>query len=52
MNRPPDLQEDIKALKKKTDENRETARDAQEAADSALKNTTDTETVRLQTQRQ
>ncbi|KAI3370558.1 hypothetical protein L3Q82_007070 [Scortum barcoo] len=44
LNRRPDLTEDIEALKKKTDQNREMARDTREAADSVLKNTADTET--------
>lgn len=47
--RPDDLQNEIEALKKKTGQNREMAREAREAAESAL-DTTDTETVRLQTQ--
>lgn len=50
--RPEDLQNQIEALKKKTEQNRKMARDAREAADSALKNTTDTEKVRLLTQKQ
>ncbi|XP_029289830.1 laminin subunit beta-4 [Cottoperca gobio] len=44
MTRPPqDLQDEIEALKKKSEQNREAARDAKEAAESALKQTTDTE---------
>lgn len=45
--RPEDLQNEIESLKKKTEQNRKMARDAREAADSALQNTTDTAQVRL-----
>lgn len=41
--RPEDLQDDIEALKRKTEQNRKTAREAREAANSALNQTTDTE---------
>ncbi|XP_026221368.1 laminin subunit beta-4 isoform X2 [Anabas testudineus] len=40
---PEDLQNNIKALTKKTEQNKEMARDAQEAAESALNTTSDTE---------
>ncbi|KAM6926955.1 laminin subunit beta-4 [Lycodopsis pacificus] len=40
--RPEDLQDEIEALKRKTEQNREMAREAKEAADSALNQTTDT----------
>lgn len=50
--RPKDLLDEIEALRKKTEQNREMARDAREAADSALNKATDTEPVRRQTQRQ
>lgn len=45
--RREDLQNQIEALKKKTEQNRKMAKDAREAANSALKNTTDAEKVRL-----
>lgn len=41
-----DLQNQIEALKNKTEQNRQMAKDAREAANSALKNTTDTKKVR------
>lgn len=44
---PEDLQNNIKALTKKTEQNKEMARDAQEAAESALNTTSDTEAVSL-----
>lgn len=47
--RPEDLLDDIEALKRKTEQNRQMATDAQEAAEAALNNTTDTQTVRLLT---
>lgn len=50
--RPKNLQDEIEALKEKTEQNKETARDAQEAAGSALNQTTDTEPVRPVTQNQ
>ncbi|XP_019113332.2 laminin subunit beta-4 [Larimichthys crocea] len=42
--RPEDLLDDIEALKRKTEQNRQMATDAQEAAEAALNNTTDTQT--------
>lgn len=42
---PEDMQDEIEALKKKTEQNREMARAARDAADSALDNTPDTQTV-------
>ncbi|XP_042073976.1 laminin subunit beta-4-like [Haplochromis burtoni] len=39
-----DLQKEIEAMKDKTEENRETAREAREVAESALNMTTDAET--------
>lgn len=47
--RPEDLQNQIQALKNKTEQNRKMARDAREAADAALRNSTDSEKVRLLT---
>lgn len=47
--RPEDLLDDIEALKRKTEQNRRMATDAQEAAKAALNSTTDTQTVRLLT---
>lgn len=44
--RPKDLQKQIEALKNKTEQNRKMARDAREAADAALRNSTDSEKVR------
>lgn len=44
--RPEDLRDEIESLKKKTEQNRKMARDAREAADSALQNTTDAAQVR------
>ncbi|XP_032363853.1 laminin subunit beta-4 isoform X1 [Etheostoma spectabile] len=41
MNRPKDLQDELEALIEKTDQNKEMARDAYEAADSAVNQTTD-----------
>ncbi len=50
MNRQPgDLRDEIEDLKRKTEQNRQTARDAREAADFALNNATDTDTVCLLT---
>ena len=50
MRRPPgDLQNKTKDLKKKTEQNRQMATDAQKAADAAFNNTTDTQTVRILT---
>lgn len=43
------LKDEIDALKKKTEQNRQMARDAGETADAVLNNTTDTQTVRLLT---
>lgn len=43
------LKDEIDALKKKTEQNRQMARDAGETADAVLNNTTDTQTVRLHT---
>lgn len=45
--RPEYLQKDIESLKNKTEQNRKMARDAREAADSALQNAVDTPQVRL-----
>lgn len=42
---PEDMQDEIEALKKKTEQNREMTRAARDAADSALDNTPDTQTV-------
>lgn len=47
--RPEDLQNQIEALKNKTEQNRKMARDVREAADAALRNSTDSENVRLLT---
>lgn len=47
--RPGDLQNQIEALKNKTEQNRKMARDAREAADAALRNSTDSEKVRPRT---
>lgn len=44
---PEDLQNDIKAVTKKTEQNREMARDAQEVVESVLNTATDTEAVSL-----
>lgn len=46
MNRQPeDLQEQIEALKNKTEQNRKMAREANELADAALKHFSDSEQV-------
>lgn len=44
--RPEELRNQIEALKNKTEQNRRMARDAREAADAALRNSSDSEKVR------
>lgn len=44
-----DLPKEIEAMKDKTEENRETAREAREVAESALNMTTDAEAVKTPT---